>query len=104
MALRTLQLALAATQKRLSDAYAGSTPGVANPATDIPYRQVTLQAEGAAVYVGSDILVSTTVYGNKIATDGSLTFGGGFDSGPLHLSDFYVLGASATVHVSGIPF
>lgn len=106
MSLRTYQLTLAATQQRLSDAYGTSAKfpaGSADPALDIPYRQVTLQAEAAAAYVGMDATVATNKYGNKIAIDGSVTYGP-FPSGPVHLSDFYVLGAGSTLHVSAIPF
>lgn len=102
MALRSYQLALAAAAKRLSDVYGGAA-GVANPVTDITYRQVTLQAEAAAVYIGMDDTTASNKYGTTLATGAAVTFGP-FDTGPLHLSDFYVAGAGATVHVSGIPF
>jgi hypothetical protein len=103
--LRTFQLSLAATQQRLSDVYGGAdVPGNEVAKDDIPYRQVILQAATAAAYVGSDpATLSTTVYGNKIAIDGSLVLGP-FDQGPIKLSDLYVLGASCVLHVTGIPF
>lgn len=103
MALRSYQLTLAAAAKRLSDVY-GGTPGVANPVTDITYRQITLYAEGAAVAVGmASDTVAAGPYGDLIASSARVTYGP-FDTGPLHLSDFYVAGAGATVHVTGIPF
>lgn len=105
MALRSYQLALTAAAKRLSDVY-GGPPGVADPKTDIVYRQITLQAEAGAVYIGADGTVISTLYGAKIDntnTGPGLTIGH-FDSGPLHLSDIYAAGAGATIHIIGIPF
>lgn len=103
MALRTYQLALAATQKRLSDVYGGAA-GAPTAAVDIPYRQVILQAEAAAAYVGMDPpTLATNNYGVTIASGASVVLGP-FDTGPIKLSDFYVLGAGCTLHVTGIPF
>jgi hypothetical protein len=109
MALRSYQLTLAAAAKQLSDVYIDGTPagGSAsnpNPKTDITYRQITLYAEGAAVAVGmNSSVVAAGPYGDLIASAGRVTYGP-FDTGPLHLSDFWVAGAGATVHVTGIPF
>lgn len=102
MAIRTYQLALAAGQKRLSDVY-GGVAGVANPVTDIPYRQVTLQAEAAAAFLGMDTTVATNNYGITLASGASVTLGP-FDQGPLHLSDIFAVGAGATLHVVGVPY
>jgi hypothetical protein len=74
-----------------------------SPVTDIPYRQVILQAEAAAAYIGMDATVATNNYGTTLASGASMVLGP-FDSGPVHLSDLYVLGAGATLHVSGVPF
>ncbi len=105
MALRTYQLTLAATQKRLSDAYGGaSLTGNISPAQDIPYRQLIIQSEAAASYIGWDpATLSTSIYGVTLTTGSSLVLGP-FDTGPLHLSDIYALGSGATLHVTGIPF
>ena len=106
MAFRTYQLVLAATPKRVSDVY-GGTAGVPDARTDIPYRQLAFQAEGADLYIGSDATVSTTNYGGKFVVTGQLEPAGRlgpFDSGPLRLSDFYAVGAGATLHVMGVPF
>src|SRR5262245_48816239 len=104
MALRSYQLALAATPKRLSDVYGGPL----DAAKDIPYRQLFFQAEGADLYIGSDSTVSTTNYGVKAIVTGSSNAPGGglgpFDSGPIKLSDFWAVGAGATIHIVGVPF
>jgi hypothetical protein len=104
MAIRTYQLTLDATSKRLSDVYGA---GPLDAAKDIPYRQLVFQAEGADLYIG-DSTVSTTNYGVKASVAGGAnTPGGGlgpFDTGPLKLSDFWAVGTGATVHILGIPF
>lgn len=103
MALRSYQLALAATPKRLSDVYGGPL----DPAKDIPYRQLILQSEGADLYIGTDNTVSTTNYGVKASVVGQSTPGGGlgpFSTGPLKLSDLWAVGAGATLHILGVPF
>lgn len=106
MSLRTYQLTLAAGQQRLSDVYGVSAKfpaGTPNPATDIPYRQVILQAETAVAYLGSDTLVAAGAYGYQLPIAGSVTLGP-FDTGPIHLSDIFAAGANAILHVTGIPF
>lgn len=108
MALRSYQLALAAAAKRASDVYIDGTPaggsvGAPNPKTDITYRELHFQAESAAIYVGMDSLTTSTTYGETAASGATLKFGP-YDTGPLHLSDFYIAGNGATVHITGIPF
>jgi hypothetical protein len=106
MALRSYQLALAAAAQRLSNVYGGKSLGnIIDPKEDIPYRQVLLQATGADAFVGMDSLVTSTTYGTKVAsTDLQPILLGPYESGPIHLSDLWVAGAGATIHVSGIPF
>ena|SRR5688572_5002728 len=104
--LRTMQLVLAAGQQRLSDAYGGASiapPGTLNAAQDIPYRELTFQAEAAACFLGATSAVTTTAYGYTIASGGNKTFGP-YDTGPMRLSDFYAVGAGCTLHITGIPF
>jgi len=106
MAARSFNLTLAATQQRVSDVY-GGTPGSIDPKVDIPYRQVWLQASGAAAFIGSDpAVLSTTVYGNKVdsANTGSGLELGPFNQGPIKLSDLYALGSGSTLHILGIPY
>jgi hypothetical protein len=107
MALRSYQLTLAASPKRLSDVY-GGTAGVPDPAKDIPYRQIILQAEGADLYIGADNTVSTTSYGVKAAVAGASNSPGGgfgpFETGPVKLSDLWAVGTGATIHILGVPF
>ncbi|HEY6416080.1 MAG TPA: hypothetical protein VIX41_07580 [Acidimicrobiales bacterium] len=106
MPLRSYQLVLSGTPKRLSDVYGGAA-SVVNAATDIPYRQLCLQAEGADLYIGGDATVSTTSYGGKAIVTGQ-TLGSGslgpFETGPLKLSDLWAVGAGATLHILGVPF
>jgi hypothetical protein len=106
MAIRVYQLALAATPKRLSDVY-GPPFGTPDPAKDIPYRQLIFQAEGADFFLG-DSTVSTTNYGVKAAVAGASNIpSGGIgagEGGPVKLSDFWAVGAGATIHILGLPF
>lgn len=106
MALRSYQLVLAAAAQRLSNVYGGASLGnVINAKDDIPYRQIHLQAEGADAFVGMDNLTTSSVYGTKIELTGdAVIVFGGTDAGPIKLSDFWVAGAGATLHVTGIPF
>lgn len=103
MAIATYQLVLGAAPKRLSDIY-GDGAGVVDARHDIPYRQLFVQAEGADFYLGSTSAVATSAYGVKVLTAGSAIALGPFDTGPLKLSDFFAVGAGATLHVLGVPF
>lgn len=117
MAAKDFQLVLAAAAKRLSDVYIGTVApdgtqiggsvGVPDGRTDIPYRQLILSAEGAAAFVGAASDVSSTNYGTRveIGAAGSEAISiGPFSTGPVKLSDFWVAGAGATLHVLGIPY
>jgi hypothetical protein len=98
----TLQLVLAASpSKRLSDAY-GGTAGVPDPATNIPYRQLTITTTGAVAAVGGSSAVTPTT-GYPIAVAGALVLGP-FPTGPVKLSDLYAVGAGATLTILGVPF
>jgi|OpeIllAssembly_1097287.scaffolds.fasta_scaffold128951_2 hypothetical protein len=73
-------------------------------ATDIPFRQLFFQTFTADAYLGGST-VSTSSFGMKLLATGSpITTVGGFDCGPLKLSDFYAVGNTAVVHILGIPF
>lgn len=102
MGLRSYSLALAASPaKRLSDVYGDGT-GVVNAANDIPYRQIVLSALGATGYVGSASTVTTST-GTPVAVGTPVTLGP-FATGPMKLSDFYGIGAGATLNILGVPF
>lgn len=100
---------------RCSDAY-GLNPLASNYATeftkaDIPQRQLTFQVRRNAtnpMYIGDTSAVSANVHGFALdPTDTVLpvVLGGGYDSGPMKLSDFYVAGTAGDVLVIGaIPF
>lgn len=115
MGLRSYQLTLAATAQRLSNVYGGgSANNVINPADDIGYRAIFLQATGANAFLGGEnppgqqgmgALVTSSNYGTEIdATDLQPVVLGGYDAGTVKLSDYWVAGAGATLHVTGIPF
>lgn len=106
MALRSHQLILTAVAQRLSNAYGGASAGNRiDPAQDIPYRQLLLQAAGGDAFIGGTDATTSTNHGTKVAsTDLQPVTLGPFDTGPLHLSDVWVAGANATIHVTGIPF
>lgn len=96
------QLALAATQKRLSDVY-GGVAGTPDETKNIPYRQLIITATGAAATLGSSAAVTTTT-GIVIATAGPPLVLGPFPTGAVKLSDLYGIGAGATVTIVGVPF
>ena len=102
MALRSFTLALSGTAKRVSDVY-GGTAGVRDAATDIPYRQVLVQATGADGYLGDSNAV-TTALGMKITAGAAPVTIGPFDSGPIKLGDLWGIGAGATLQILGVPF
>jgi len=106
MALRSYQLVLAAAAQRLSNVYGGASVNNAiNAAQDIPYRQILLQATGADAVLGMDDQVAAGTYGTLVdSTDLQPVTLGPFDTGPLKLSDIWVAGAGATIHLTGVPF
>ena len=114
MAFKAYQLTLSGAAQRLSNAYGlGAMPSpvtVAFAAADLPLRQITLQAltaVAAIIYVGDSSAVSATVHGFRIdPTDTQQPIVlGPFESGPIKLSDFWVLGTANDVLVIGaIPY
>jgi hypothetical protein len=92
--IKVYTLALAATPKRLSEAYG---PG-ATEAANIPYRQLVITASGDA-YIGD---ATVTVVSGVPATS-QLTLGP-FETGPVKLSDLYGVGAGASLYIMGVPF
>lgn len=106
MALRSFQLVLAAAAQRLSNVYGGqSANNVIWAADDIPYRQVLLMADGADAFIGADATVTSVVWGTKVdSTDLQPVYIGSYSDGAVKLSDIWIAGAGATIHVSGIPF
>ena len=102
MALRTFTLALSGTAKRLSDVYGGAA-GVRDAATDLPYRQLVVQATGADGYLGDSNAVSTST-GMKLVAGAAPISLGPFESGPIKLSDLWGIGTGATLQVVGVPY
>lgn len=103
MGLKAFQLTTTAARQRLSDVYGGAA-GVIDAKTDIPYRQILLQAQTADVAVG-DVTVTTTIYGVLVPFTGApvITIGP-FDTGPVKLSDLYAIGTTGVLHITGIPY
>lgn len=96
--IKTYQVALAATSKRLSDQFGG------NESLNIPFRQLIITATGADGYLG-DASTVTTVTGLKVATAATVALSiGPFPTGPVKLSDFYAIGAGSTLTILGVPF
>ena len=102
MAVKVFTLALAAGAKRLSDVY-GDGAGVVNDVKNVPYRQLFFTASGADAFLGESTVSTTN--GLKVASAGvSPVTLGPFQSGALKLSDFYAVGAGATIQVLGVPY
>lgn len=113
MAFKSFQLTLNGNAQRLSDVLlaAGVPSGTLPPAAlDLPYRTLTFQALKANtndIFIGDTNGVSSTVHGFRVdSTDSALPIIlGGYDSGPLKLSDYWVKGTNAEVLiVGGVPF
>ena len=112
MAFRGYYLTMTGVAQRLSDVY-GDGIGVVVPASDIPYREITFQAKdtnGADIYVGHTSAVSATNFGfhvdyPKAGTNNPPSRLGPYNAGPLHLSDFWVLGTNGEIlTIGGVPF
>ena len=105
MAIRAYKLAVAAVPVRLSDVYGGA-PGVQDGATDLPYRQIILQAETADIEIGDSAVTVNNNYGVKLPSTAPAApvVLGPYESGPLHLSDFYAISTNATLHILAIPY
>ena len=101
MAANSYSLPLAAAVKRVSDVF-GDGANVARADHNIPFRQLLLQATGASAAVGGDPSV-TLATGTQLAVGVVVTIGP-FNTGPVKLSDFYAIGAGATLSVLGVPF
>lgn len=106
MASKSFSLALlGGIRRRLSDVYADGVDG-GSPADNIPYRFLFIQTTGADTFIG-DAAVTATQYSQRIESAGDRQVKvGPYETGPLKLSDYYVVTAAAptTVHVLGIPF
>jgi hypothetical protein len=103
MGLRSYSVVLSGTPKRLSDAYGVGAAGVSDAASDIPYRQILLQATGAGAFIGATSGV-TTATGLPLIVGAEPTSFGPFGTGPVKLGDLWAVGAGATVQVLGVPF
>lgn len=99
-----LQLALAVAAQRLSNAYGGgSLNNRVNAEQDISYRQILLQAESADAFIGGDSTTTSTNYGAKVDSAENLPTVLDGAPGGIKISDIWVAGNGATIHVFGIP-
>lgn len=110
MAFRHFVLTLTGVAQRLSDVY-GDGVGVVLAGSNIPYRQVIFSADpanGSAIYVGADNTVSSTDHAFSLdptqASQKPFSLGP-FDTGPVKLSDLWVVGANnERLMLGGVPF
>lgn len=112
MAVRSYTLTLTGAAQRLSQVLP-TGGGNADPTggEDLPFRQLRLQADPAnanVVYVGDSSAVSATAHGGSLdPTEASaqVLVLGPFPTGPLRLSDLWVLGTNTQrLMVLGVPF
>ena len=107
MAFKQYTLTLNGAVQRLSLVLSDPTPG---GLLDIPLRQVTFQglkANTNDIFVGDNSAVTSTSHAFRVdATDAALPLVlGPFETGPMKLSDFYVIGTNNEVLVIGaVPF
>ena len=113
MAVKHYTLTLSGAAQRLSQVYSsGANNAQPSAAQDLPYRQVILQADpanAAVVYLGGDSGVSSTNHGASLdptqATAQDRVSLGPFETGPVKLSDLWVLGtASQRLMVLVVPY
>lgn len=103
MASRSYQLTITAAAQRLSEALTDKTVGGPE---DVAYRQLELTAS-VDCFMGSTAALTTSAYGRKLFAAAAGTQSvviGPFESGPVKLSDLYVIGTSGTLNIFGIPF
>ncbi len=109
MAARHYMLTLDGAAQRLSSVLANTEVGGPD---DVACRQIILAADpanGNAVYVGADNTVSATDHGFSLdptqATAKDRESIGPFDTGPVKLSDIWVLGtATQRLGIFVVPF
>jgi hypothetical protein len=102
-------LTLTGSAQRLSSVLTDPTVGGRD---DVGYRQIILSqvpANGAVIYVGASSGVSSTSHGFSLdptqATAVDKVSLGPFDSGPIRLSDLWVIGTNnELLGIFGIPY
>lgn len=100
MSLRHFTLTITAAAQRLSSVLSPTTPG---GSADEAYREIQLTTE-TDCFIGNSA-VTTADYGVKILSAATLPVKiGPFESGPVKLSEIYVVGTSGKLHVLGVPF
>jgi hypothetical protein len=101
MAARDFTLTITAAAQRLSAAIP-TVSGAAGP--DEAYRQIFLTTE-TDCFIGGSSALTTSNYGYKVVAAQTLPLViGPFTTGPVKLSDLWVIGTSGKLHIFGIPF
>jgi hypothetical protein len=109
MAVRDYSLTLNGSAQRLSTVLSNTQPGGPQ---DEAFRQIILAqhpGNSNAIYVGANSTISTTAFGFALdptqATAADRQTIGPFETGPVKLSEIWVLGTNAEIlHIFGIPF
>lgn len=99
--VKSFSLTLGASAKRLSDVYGDGT-SVVNERNNIPYRQILLTVTGAGATIGDSATSAAT--GQPLAVGAAPVTLGPFETGPVKLSDLWVVGSGATLQVLGVAF
>jgi hypothetical protein len=104
MAVRSYTLALSGSAQ-LTSVYV-TTPSLNDPraaaaSLDIPYRQITFQATGANLTLGTNNPGGPGLF--LTAGAAPITIGP-FETGPVKFSDFWANGSGATLQILAVPF
>ncbi len=100
MSVRHFTLTITAAAQRLSSVLADTQPGGTR---DEAYSELQISTETDCFIGKSD--VTTADYGIKVLAAATLPVKiGPFNSGPVKLSEIYVIGTSGKLHIFGIPY
>ena len=101
MAARDYTLTITAVAQPLSNAL---TPTTRGGIVDEAMRQIILTTE-TDCFIGGSSAVTTSNYGYKVVSAQTLPVViGPFETGPVKLSDLWVIGTSGKLHILAIPF
>jgi hypothetical protein len=103
MSLRSYQLTITAAAQRLSSIL--PDPAVGGK-SDESFREIHLTSD-TDCFIGATSAITTSVYGLKIFAQVAGQYPielGPYDTGPIKLSDIWVIGTSGILHILGIPF
>lgn len=99
--VKDYQLTITAAAQRLSGALTDQSIGGKE---DVPFRQLLITTE-TDCFLGGSSALTTSNYGIKVLAAQTLPVViGPFSTGPVKLSDLWVIGTSGKIHILGIPF